>query len=551
MRAIGRIGSLVAICAILSCTAGAQTPQDSGAYLPPGSSASAQALTQAGAPSIWQPTLDAARQVAARTDRLVLVYFYADWCPACRTMDEELSASGAMAQLQQYYVPVKVNADFFPATAKQYGVTGLPTTVVITPQGQAIDGIRGRLDAPKYVARLNQVALDARRAAPAQAARNWPATNLGGAPADPGALTQRPTEQPRQQYGVATSGNMGPAAPPTSAPFNPQLAQRPLPGGAPPVDPFSRHTPELAGQATFQPPAQRDWAGQPAPSNLTSRSAPAIPPSAPQGAAWPTAQPTTQHRPLAGGGPWNSGDNWDSGRLPQQPGAASLSEPVRNNPSYPAPDASAVSGAVTASSSVYARWTNNWASTSPSGGLPPHTPHAATGTPTSTAAQTGGTPMAGTGGPAPAYAQPSTQQQPASAAATVPISIPPGNPPLGLDGYCPVCLVEKQKWVLGDRAWGVIHRGRTYLFDSPEDRAKFFADPDRYAPVMSGQDVVYALESGKLVPGYRRHGVYFGNRVYLFADEASLQKFSQNPHHYAAQALAATRSAASPHNWQR
>ncbi|MEX0711052.1 MAG: thioredoxin family protein, partial [Pirellulales bacterium] len=42
--------------------------------------------------------------------------------------------------------------------------------------------------------------------------------------------------------------------------------------------------------------------------------------------------------------------------------------------------------------------------------------------------------------------------------------IPAGNPPLGLDGYCPVTLGEKRVWQIGDVRWGAIHRGRTYLF---------------------------------------------------------------------------------------
>ena len=68
--------------------------------------------------------------------------------------------------------------------------------------------------------------------------------------------------------------------------------------------------------------------------------------------------------------------------------------------------------------------------------------------------------------------------------------VPPavaGNPPLGLDGFCPVSLSEKQQWVSGDSRWGVIHRGRTYLFAGPEEQRRFFADPDRYAPVAVGQ----------------------------------------------------------------
>ena len=122
--------------------------------------------------------------------------------------------------------------------------------------------------------------------------------------------------------------------------------------------------------------------------------------------------------------------------------------------------------------------------------------------------------------------------------------LPAINPPLGLDGYCPVVLSEKQQWVLGDRRWGAIHRGRTYLFAGPEEQRRFFTDPDRYAPAVSGNDVVLAAEQGQPVPGMREHGVFFGNRVYLFSSEATLDKFARNPNQYANQAAGATRTGA-------
>ncbi len=128
-----------------------------------------------------------------------------------------------------------------------------------------------------------------------------------------------------------------------------------------------------------------------------------------------------------------------------------------------------------------------------------------------------------------------------------PIAQPPtGNPAFGLDGFCPVSLMEKQQWVPGDPRWGMTHRGRTYLFAGPEEQARFAKDPDRYAPVVSGNDVVLATEQGQTVSGMREHGVFFGSRVYLFSSEDTLKKFAENPNLYANQALEALRSGAYP-----
>ena len=87
------------------------------------------------------------------------------------------------------YVAVKINADHFPATAQQYGVTALPTTVITTPQGQLLDTIVGRVETADYVARLNQIAAAAKQrggAVYAQVPAAVPATPppaAGGQPA--------------------------------------------------------------------------------------------------------------------------------------------------------------------------------------------------------------------------------------------------------------------------------------------------------------------------------------------------------------------------------
>jgi YHS domain-containing protein/thioredoxin-related protein len=121
---------------------------------------------------------------------------------------------------------------------------------------------------------------------------------------------------------------------------------------------------------------------------------------------------------------------------------------------------------------------------------------------------------------------------------------PRASPLLGLDGFCPVQLVDNSRWEPGKRAWGAIHRGRTYLFAGMEERTRFLANPDRYAPVNSGDDVVLSLDQGQSVPGHREHGVQFEGHVYLFASEATLDKFQSNRHYYADRALQAIRSTA-------
>ena len=112
----------------------------------------------------------------------------------------------------------------------------------------------------------------------------------------------------------------------------------------------------------------------------------------------------------------------------------------------------------------------------------------------------------------------------------------PSNPPLALDGYCSVTLAEKEQWVKGDPRYGVIHRGKTYLFSGADEAKRFFGNPDRFAPVLSGNDVVVAVEENRQVTGKREHGAWYDGKVYLFSSDTSLGKFGLEPARYAAAA---------------
>jgi YHS domain-containing protein len=114
-----------------------------------------------------------------------------------------------------------------------------------------------------------------------------------------------------------------------------------------------------------------------------------------------------------------------------------------------------------------------------------------------------------------------------------------GSMPVGLEGYCPVTLAERGAWVEGRAQWGARHRGRTYLFASAEQQKAFLADPDRYAPALSGDDPVLAFDGGKSTPGQRRYGVTYQSRTYLFSSTETRDAFAANPQRYTSGAMVA------------
>jgi protein disulfide-isomerase len=400
-----------------------------------------EGLTQE--PVHWEPTLDSALRLAGHSNRLVVIHFWAPWCTYCKRLEAEvLTSPDVIAELNANYVPVKINADYFPATAKQYGVTALPTTAIVSPQGQLIESIRGWVKPSDYVVVLHNVAL---RAKPAGALY---AQIPAGAPAAK-PLSPAPAATPAAADQSGAGGALAPSGATAATGRQPAAA---------PVQPA--YGSQAAG------------AGQPAPALVSPGYAPPSLQEFTPGPGWrPPADTTQQTAPPGAGTPAAAGSGY--GTLASAP--------------------------------------------------PPATPGAQT---TGLASATPSSPPA------------------SSAVAT----IPAGNPPLGLDGYCPVSLAEKFRWVPGDRRWGVIHRGRTYLFAGPDEQRRFLRDPDCYAPLFSGNDIVLAVDLGRIVPGMRQHGLFLtpGGHVFLFSSEETLAKFMKDPKRYGEQAMAFLRAGMNP-----
>ena len=95
---------------------------------------------------------------------------------------------------------------------------------------------------------------------------------------------------------------------------------------------------------------------------------------------------------------------------------------------------------------------------------------------------------------------------------------------VGLDGYDPVVLQQSHAWKKGDEKIQAKFDGCVYLFLDAGSRDQFYANPQKYAPALAGNDVVLAMD-GKLAAGNRRHGLWYRNRMYLFVDEINLNKF--------------------------
>lgn len=223
---------------------------------------------------------------------------------------------------------------------------------------------------------------------------------------------------------------------------------------------------------------------------------------------------------------------------PLMPASAPMTTPAApvNAPVAAAAVAPAAPTEAAARSAVPTPTTNPWmaaATRSPQRPAIPATPPATTNAAPAVAQR----PQAPVSTPAPAPAQVASSA-PAAAQAKMEMIPVSQAPPIALDGFCPVTLLDtlahdpsgRSAWKKGDKQFGAIHLGRTYLFTSIEQQQKFLANPDGYAPVLSGCDPVRFAERGEYVDGKRAYGLITQDRkIYLFADETSRDRFEKSP----------------------
>ncbi len=113
------------------------------------------ALVQAG----WMENLDAAKAQAAESQSPILLHFYADWCGPCQNMEQNvLNNRQVIAAMGDRVIGVKINIDDHPEVAAQYGISLLPSDVVIEPDGTQIIESRGARTLNEYVSSIDRAA---------------------------------------------------------------------------------------------------------------------------------------------------------------------------------------------------------------------------------------------------------------------------------------------------------------------------------------------------------------------------------------------------------
>jgi YHS domain-containing protein len=110
---------------------------------------------------------------------------------------------------------------------------------------------------------------------------------------------------------------------------------------------------------------------------------------------------------------------------------------------------------------------------------------------------------------------------------------------IGLEGYCPVCVVKNGKWVKGKAEHSATFDGVAYHFPSEDIRNMFQENPNAYVPALGGDCIVCLAKAGKRVPGNIRFAALKNDRLYLFPSDKELQAFNSSPDEFANADIAA------------
>ena len=116
-------------------------------------------------PLHWDATIDSAKATARQSNRLVLVVLLRPGVPLPPSGKRDSQSTGGCRGIGSQLRSGENQLRLLPNTAKQYGVTRLPTTVILAPnaRGEVLAVIPEYMPVDQYLSKLNKVAADAKQ----------------------------------------------------------------------------------------------------------------------------------------------------------------------------------------------------------------------------------------------------------------------------------------------------------------------------------------------------------------------------------------------------
>lgn len=107
----------------------------------------------------WLKSISSAQKVAKEKNQLILVDMFAEWCGWCHRFEREVFPAEAFQNASNDLVLLRLNTEDKgegQALARKFGVSSLPTFLLLTPDMSLAGMIRGYAPAPQFVQMLKE-----------------------------------------------------------------------------------------------------------------------------------------------------------------------------------------------------------------------------------------------------------------------------------------------------------------------------------------------------------------------------------------------------------
>lgn len=109
----------------------------------------------------WFKDLEKASEAANKTNRPMLIEFWADWCTACKVMDKDIYTDPkVISAVNGRIVPVRIHFDLQKDLVRRYNVPALPYIVFTNSNGTELMHHRGILNAEQLAAVIKALPAD-------------------------------------------------------------------------------------------------------------------------------------------------------------------------------------------------------------------------------------------------------------------------------------------------------------------------------------------------------------------------------------------------------